>query len=106
MTRGFFSSLMRDSWEILDPSGTVRGRVTEDSAWKAFLRRFVDLSLFMPQAYHILVGDRVVGTMRQNYNVFVPKFAVDLTDDTEGLLPRPLAVAAVILMLAVEGRQQ
>jgi hypothetical protein len=35
----------------------------------------------------------------------VPKFIVDLSSDTEGLLPRPLAVAAVILLLAIEGRQ-
>ena len=34
-----------------------------------------------------------------------PKFTVDLGLDTDGLLPRPLAVATVILLLAVEGRQ-
>lgn len=106
LRRKGFSSLFRDSWEILDPSGVVRGRVTEESAWKAFLRRFVDLSLLMPQAYLILVGDQVVGAMRQNFNVFVPRFQVDLSPDRDGLLPRPLAIAAVILLLAVEGRQQ
>jgi hypothetical protein len=42
--------------------------------------------------------------MRQNHNVFVPKFFVDLSLDEQGLLPRPLAVATVILLLAVEGR--
>lgn len=106
LRRKGFKSILRDSWEILDPTGTVRGHVTEDSAWKAFLRRFVDLSLFMPQTFHILVGDQLVGTMRQNYNIFVPKFTVDLSLDSGGLLPRPLAIAAVVLLLAVEGRQQ
>ena len=30
-----WSSLFRDSWEILDASGIVRGKITEDSPWKA-----------------------------------------------------------------------
>jgi hypothetical protein len=37
--------------------------------------------------------------------MFAHKFTVDLSHDTEDLLPRPLAIAAVILLLAVEGRQ-
>ena len=106
LRRKGWSSLLRDSWEILDASGAVRGKVTEDSAWKAFVRRFVDAaSLFLPQTFHIEVGGQVVGTMKQNFNLFAPKFDVDLTLDTEAMLPRPLAVATVILLLAIEGRQ-
>ena len=41
--------------------------------------------------------------MRQNFNPFVQKFVVDLTHDADGLLPRPLAVATVILLLADRG---
>ena len=41
--------------------------------------------------------------MRQNFNPFVQKFHVDLTHDADGLLPRPLAVATVILLLADRG---
>lgn len=106
LRRKGWSSIFRDSWEILDASGAVRGKVTEDSAWKAAVRRFVDLaSLFLPQTFHIEVDGQVVATMKQNHNLFAPKFAVDLTLDTEALLPRPLAVATVILLLAIEGRQ-
>ena len=106
LRRKGWSSMFRDSWEILDASGVVRGRVTEDSAWKAAVRRLVDAaSLFLPQTFHIEVDGRIVGTMTQNFNIFVQKFHVDLTHDADGVLPRPLAVATVILLLAIEGRQ-
>jgi hypothetical protein len=106
LRRKGWSSLFRDSWEILDEDGIVRGKVVEDSAWKAAVRRLVDLaSLFLPQTFHIEVEGRIVGTMKQNFNVFVQKFDVDLTHDADGILPRPLAVATVILLLAIEGRQ-
>ena len=106
LRRKGWSSLFRDSWEVLDASGTVRGRVTEDSAWKAAVRRFVEVAtLLLPQTFLIEVEGQVVGTMRQNFNIFVQKFEVDLTHDSGGILPRPLAVATVILLLAIEGRQ-
>lgn len=106
LRRKGWSSMLRDSWEILDPQGVVRARVLEDSAWKALVRRMIDwASLLMPQQFLIQVDDRTVATLRQNHNVFVPKFFVDFSADTEGLLPRPLAIAAVILLLAIEGRQ-
>lgn len=97
---------MRDSWEILDEGGAIRGRVTEDSGLKALVRRFIDLAaLLMPQTFHIRVGEEVVGTMSQNFNPFVQEYSVDLSLDAEGLLPGPLAVATVILLLAIEGRR-
>ena len=106
LRRKGWSSLFRDSWEILDDNGVVRAKITEDSQWKATVRRFVELaSLFLPQTYHIEVDGQIVGTMAQNFNIFVQKYHVDLTHDADSILPRPLAVAAVILLLAIEGRQ-
>ncbi len=106
LRRKGWKSMFRDSWEVLDAEGTVRGRVIEDSGWMALVRRTVDLaSLFFPQKFRIEVGDAVIGTMKQNFNPFVHKFFVDLSGDTDGLLPRPLAVATVVLLLAIEGRQ-
>jgi hypothetical protein len=106
LRRKGWSSMFRDSWEILDPQGTVRARVLEDSQFKALVRRFVDwASLLMPQKFLIQVDGQTVGTMKQNHNPFVQKYFVDLSLDAGNLLPRPLAVAAVILLLAIEGRQ-
>ena len=106
LRRKGWSSLFRDSWEILDAEGTVRGRVVEDSGWKAMLRRLNDLvSLVLSQRFLIQVDGQTVATMKQNFNFIAQKFFVDMSPDTAGLLPRPLAVAAVILLLAIEGRQ-
>jgi len=106
LQRKGWTSMFRDSWEILDADGVVRGRVTEDSGWKAMARRLNEwIALLLPQAFQIEVGGQVVGTMRQNFNVFVQRYDVDLRADADGLLPRPLAVATVILLLAIEGRQ-
>lgn len=105
LRRKGFSSLFRDSWEILDPSGVVRGRVIEESQFKALVRRFIDMaSVLLPQTFLVQVGEKTVATMRQTHNIFAPKFHVDLSQD-DGSLPRPLAIAAVVLLLAIEGRQ-
>jgi hypothetical protein len=106
LRRKGWTSIFRDAWEILDAQGTIRGRVIEDSGWMAMLRRTIDFASWVfPQKFRLEVGDDIVGTMKQNHNFFAPKYSVDLTHDTDGLLPRPLAVAAVILLLAIEGRQ-
>ena len=106
LRRKGWSSMLRDSWEILDAQGNLRGNVLEDSSWKALVRRFVDLaSLLLPQAFLLQVDGETVATMKQNYFAFAPKFQVDLSLDADGRLPRPLAIATVILLLAIEGRQ-
>ncbi|HEY2158790.1 MAG TPA: hypothetical protein VGH33_24375 [Isosphaeraceae bacterium] len=106
LRRKGWASLWRDHWEILDDAGVVRGRVIEESGGLAFLRRMHEMAaMVIPQMFVIQVGDVTVGMMKQNFNPFVRKYAVDLTHDSETLLPRPLAVAAVILLLAIEGRQ-
>ncbi|WP_435016956.1 hypothetical protein TA3x_004539 [Tundrisphaera sp. TA3] len=107
LRRKGWSSMFKDSWEILDADGVVRGKVVEESTWKALARRFVDAaSLFLPQTFNIEVDGQVVGSMRQHFNPFIQKFDVDLSQDTDQLLPRPLAVATVVLLLAIEGRQR
>ncbi len=63
------------------------------------------VALLLPQAFQLEVEGQTVGTMRQHFNPFVQKFDVDLSQDADGILPRPLAVATVILLLAIEGRQ-
>ena len=107
LRRKGFSSMLRDSWEVLDAQGVVRGKVLEDSTWKALVRRLVDLAaVLLPQKYLIQVDGRTVATMKQNLLGIPPKYTVDLSLDSEGHLPRPLAIATVILLLAIEGRQR
>jgi hypothetical protein len=107
LRRKGWASLLRDSWELLDAEGNLRGRVVEDSGLKALLRRFIELaSVLLPQTFLIEVDGEVVATMRQNFLGIPPRYTIDLGLDRDGRLPRPLAVATVILLLAVEGRQR
>lgn len=106
LRRKGWSSMSRDSWELLDPQGNVRGRVVEDSSWKALMRRTIEIaSVFLPQTFLIQIDGQTVATMQQNFLGIPPRYTVDLSHDIEGKLPRPLAVATVILLLAIEGRQ-
>jgi hypothetical protein len=70
----------------------------------ALVRRF--LTNIIPQKFKFVVRGQEIGTAAQNWNFFLPKLQVDLTGDPTRMLDRRVAVAAVILLLAVEGRQQ
>ena len=106
LRRKGWSSLFRDQWEILDDQGIVRGRIIEESAWKAFFRRMNEiLAMCMPQTFLLEVGGVTVAKMKQRFRWFTQEFDVDLSLDQDSLLPRPLAVAGVILLLAIEGKQ-
>ncbi|HEX7009461.1 MAG TPA: hypothetical protein VF184_05735, partial [Phycisphaeraceae bacterium] len=59
-----------------------------------------------PQQYHFEMDGQTVCTCRQNFNPFVQKLTVDFTPDTEDRLDRRLGLAAAVLLLAIEGRQE
>ncbi len=96
-------SLLRDRWTLMDPAGREVGMIEEDSQVLAFLRRTI-LEV-LPQKYQVTVNGREVGTMRQNFNPFVFKLVVDLSGNRSGELDPRLALAAGVLLSAVEGRQ-
>ncbi|RME20884.1 MAG: hypothetical protein D6798_19440 [Deltaproteobacteria bacterium] len=102
LKREGFKSLLRDEWVLLDADGKPFGRIREDSTALALLRRFLPI---IPQTFHVTVGDREVGTIQQRFHLFRLRYDVDLSGaDGETLDPR-LGVAAVVLLLAIEGRQ-
>jgi hypothetical protein len=80
------------------------GRIAEDSMVMALIRRF--LTNLIPQKFKFVVRGQEIGTAAQNWNFFLPKMQVDLTRDPGRMLDRRMAVAAVVLLLAIEGRQQ
>lgn len=104
LRRKFWASLARDQWTILDESDREVGMVQEDSLFAALIRRF--LLPIIPQSYTITLGGKVVGDIRQHFNPFVFRATMDLTQDPDRKLHRLLGVAAGILLLAIEGRQQ
>jgi hypothetical protein len=96
-------SILKDEWEIYDPNGLLIGKVEEDSPLLAILRRF--LTNLIPQKYHFSFGGKTVGTFQQHFNPFLYRATMDLTQDTGKELDRRIALAAGILLLAIEGRQ-
>ena len=103
LRRKGFASILRDRWQILDETDQPRGEIVEDSGALAFVRRF--LTNLIPQRYRVDYDGRTVGSIRQFFNPFVMKVEVDLTADPDAELDRRLALAAVVLLLAIEGRQ-
>ncbi len=96
-------SIFKDEWVILDVEDVAIGTIKEDSAGLAFLRRF--LTNLIPQRFEISLDGEPIGTIRQFFNPFVYSAIVDLSADRERKIDRRLAVGAVVLLLAIEGRQ-
>ncbi|MFA4944111.1 MAG: hypothetical protein WC789_05350 [Lentisphaeria bacterium] len=104
LRRRGLKSILRDEWLILDPADREIGRIREDSMVLALVRRF--LTNLVPQHYTATLGDTPAGDYRQHFNPFILKLDVDFTKDAQGKLDRRLALAAAILLCAIEGRQQ
>ncbi len=100
LKREGLKSLLRDEWTILDAGGAQIGKVKEDGSALALLRRFLPI---IPQSFTITVGDQPVGTINQQFSLFRLRYDVDLGG--AGDLDPRLSVAAVVLLLAIEGRQ-
>jgi uncharacterized protein YxjI len=103
LRRKGWSSILRDSWEILDDADRPIAHVREDSATMAMLRRF--LTNLIPQRYHVVTaGEKQVASLSQRFNPFVFKLEVEVAGDCP--VDRRLVLATAILLAAVEGRQQ
>jgi hypothetical protein len=103
LKRRGWKSLLRDEWILMDANDRDLVRIREESTLLATLRRF--LTNLIPQSYIFEMNGQPLGTAAQRFNPFVFKMDVDLTDDVGRRLDRRLAAAAVVLLMAVEGRQ-
>ena len=102
-----WTSLIRDSWLVMDPYDREVGQIVEDSSMLALVRRvFEGAAMFIPQKFHMDLGGATVATFQQNFNPFVKKLTVDFSPDYGNRLDRRLGLAAAILMSAIEGRQR
>ena len=98
-------SMIRDKWEILDANDSLFAYIEEDSMGMALLRRF--LTNLIPQKFSIkdINTENTLVKINQAFNPFIHWFKVDFSPDFEQRLDRCLGIAAVILLLAIEGRQ-
>jgi uncharacterized protein YxjI len=94
---GILSATMRDKWTILGVDDNKIGEINEDSL------RF--LSNLIPETFHVHIAGREVGTISQTFNPFILTYRVDFSRAGALLDPR-LGVAMVVLLLAIEGRQE
>lgn len=101
--KGWKSALLSDEWVMMDAQGQQVGTIKEDSVLMATIRRHV--IAIVPQTFNFIVDGNTVGTAVQNWNFFLPKMQVDFTSDAGKRVDRRLALAAVVLLMAIEGRQ-
>jgi uncharacterized protein YxjI len=104
LRRRGWKSILRAEWDILDANEMEVGKIREDSAWKAALRRLV--GNLIPQGYTFELHGRQVGTAQRTWNIFVPTMNVDFTPDPGKSLDRRLVVAAIVLLMTVERMEE
>jgi hypothetical protein len=105
LRRRGWRSMMRDEWELLDAQGMVFGKMQEDSAQRALLRRLL-LGAWLPQRYDISIGDALSAEFDQEFNLLRYEMVLDFKTGLSRPLDRRLGIAAAILLAAVEGRQE
>ena len=104
LRRKGLSSMLRDSWQILDASDGLLGTIVEDSFFLAMVRRF--LTNLIPQKFHAEMNGRTVATYRQHFNPFIQKLDVHVEQGAGAPFDPRLALASGILLVAIEGRQR
>ncbi len=104
LKRRGWKSIARKEWLVLDALDQEIGKIREDSLALALVRRF--LIALIPQTYSFELAGQEIGTAAQNWNFFAPKMTVDFTRDPAKQMDRRMVVAAVVLLMAVEGRQR
>ena len=104
LRRQGWNSMLRDEWQVLDANEVQIGVLFEDSMGLAMLRRFL-LGSWLPQNYDITFGEQRVADLKQRFNLFRYELDIDLSMDTGKQLDPRLAIAAGILLAAIEGRQ-
>lgn len=102
-----WTSLVRDEWMIFDPDEEQIGKIQEDSAGLAIVRRLAGniALLIAPQAYNVQIDDTQVAEMATSRNPFIYKLNVTIDPDADGADPR-MILAGAILLAAIEGRQE
>ena len=97
-----WSSIVRDSWEVLDENDQPIAMLKEDSMGMAMVRRF--LTNLIPQRFHLAdTNGNHLAEFRQRFNLFIYKLDVTVAPES-GFDPR-LALGVGVLISAIEGRQ-
>jgi hypothetical protein len=102
LRRHGMKSMLIDEWSILNSNDMQVGLIKEDNLVLALLRRFIGL---IPQSFKVEMNGTKVAEFKQNLNPFVGRLNLDFTMDTSHALDRRLGLAAGILLVVIEGKQ-
>ncbi|WP_438016178.1 hypothetical protein WMF18_35845 [Sorangium sp. So ce315] len=89
-------SIVRDTWDILDPSDQPVGLMQEDGA--AMLRRLLPLLI---GKWHVELHGQEVAKITQVFRFFVKEFTLDLSMN-QGRIDARFAIACALLALMAE----
>ncbi len=96
-----FSSMLRDSWELLDANDNPIGKLQEDSMFLATLRRF--LTNIIPQTFRLDPDDGPPVVFKQRLNPVIYK--LDVTIPSDNTVDRRALFGLAVLLAAIEGKQ-
>ena len=103
LKRKGWSSMIRDSWIMMDPNDREVGTIQEDSMALALIRRF--LSNLIPQKFHLRDSTGTeLARFRTHFNPFVHRMTVTVNENCT--INPILVLAAGVLLVAIEGRQE
>jgi hypothetical protein len=106
-TRSF--ALDRPRWILRDEAGAVRGRVYQSSKFrniKSIISTLLSITLILVGVHILLnheseirfeIDGRPAAWGAKHMHFFKMRFDLDLSDDAEGVLPRPIALSVAIL---------
>jgi hypothetical protein len=102
LQRKGLKSMFRDEWAVLDENEYPIGMIREDDAWLALIRRTI--FKFLPQKYHMFdQTGRMLAEYQTHFNPFIHRMTVTVGRDCP--CNPLLTIAAGILLMAIEGRQ-
>jgi uncharacterized protein YxjI len=106
----FGKSLLRSTWEILDPAGNTVATAHEKSMLMAILRRvwgvipYVgDIPFFIPFHFDINIDGQKVGDYVRPFGL-TDRYLLDLRGDSERRIDRRVAVAFTVALDALQDR--
>src|SRR5688500_8362979 len=109
----FGASLLRSTYVIYNAEGLEVVRATERNMWVALLRRAVgfipyieNVANWLPIPYDFIFvrGDKVIGHHKRQLFKLMDVYTIDLSEDTEKVLDRRLALAIAVGMDALQAR--
>ena len=104
LRRKGLKSLLRDEWEVLDEGDRSIGTIRESSGLLALVRRISDWLDMIPQKFHLTdAHGQQLAEFRTHFNPFIHRMTVTVYPDCP--ISPYLVLAAGILLVAIEGRQ-